>query len=163
MDLSFSDLKDNKFKVAFIRIDIVTTYTVVIPIKSRSIEDVAMEITEVINKKGEEAMNGYMQIWKKSFNSSVARDYFEKDSIKLPLTRGHASVVERAICTIKDMVYKRLEHTEKKGKEVDWSDCLFEVVLTYKNTMVHSATEMRPSEARKEKKQQGQDEFRIRF
>ena len=65
MDLSFSDLKDNKFKVAFIRIDIVTTYTVVIPIKSRSIEDVAMEITEVINKEGEEAMNGNMQIWKK--------------------------------------------------------------------------------------------------
>ena len=52
MDLSFSDLKDNKFKVAFIRIDIFTTYTVVIPIKSRSIEDVAMEIIEVINEMG---------------------------------------------------------------------------------------------------------------
>ena len=57
-------------------------------------------------------------------------DYFEKDNIKLPLTRGHASVVERAIRTIKDMVYKRLEHNEEKGKKVDWSDCLFEVVLT---------------------------------
>ena len=52
MDLSFSDLKDNKFKVAFIRIDIFTTYTVVIPIESRSIEDVAMEIIEVIKKMG---------------------------------------------------------------------------------------------------------------
>ena len=52
MDLSSSDLKDNKLKVAFIRIDIFTTYTVVIPIKSRSIEDVAMEIIEVINRMG---------------------------------------------------------------------------------------------------------------
>ena len=54
MDLSFSDLKDNNFKVAFIRIDIFTTYTVVIPIKSRSIEDVAVDIIEVINKNGQE-------------------------------------------------------------------------------------------------------------
>ena len=61
------------------------------------------------------------------------------------------------------MVYKRLEQNEKKGKKVDRSDCLFEVVLTDNNTMVHSVIKMTPSEARKEKNQQGQDEFRTRL
>ena len=49
---------------------------------------------------------GICRYGKKSFNSSVARDYFEKDNIKLPLTRGHSSVVERAIRAIKDMENK---------------------------------------------------------
>ena len=48
------------------------------------------------------------------------------------------------------MLYKRLEHDEKKGKEnIQWTDYNFEVLLTYNNKMVHSTTGYTPQEARK--------------
>ena len=47
----------------------------------------------------------------------------------------------------------RLEHDEKKVRTWNSSSYLLQVVLTYNNSMVHSAIKMTPSEARKEKKQ----------
>ena len=47
------------------------------------------------------------------------------------------------------MLYKRIEHDEKQGKEnIQWTDYNFEVLLTYNNKMKHSATNMTPKEAR---------------
>ena len=54
--------------------------------------------------------------------------------------------------TVHDMIFKRLEADEKKGKEnLQWVDYLPEVILTYNNKMKHSATGLTPNEARKDK------------
>ena len=58
------------------------------------------------------------------------------------------------------MLYKRVEaderneshakHDEKKGKSnIQWTDYIHEILLTYNNQMIHSATKFTPKEARK--------------
>ena len=50
------------------------------------------------------------------------------------------------------MLFKMIENDEKKGKtNIQWIDYLTERMLTYNNKNIHSATNMTPSEARKEK------------
>ena len=50
------------------------------------------------------------------------------------------------------MIFKRLEADEKKGKEnIDWSDHLPEVLLTYNSKMIHSETGLVPNAARQER------------
>ena len=46
------------------------------------------------------------------------------------------------------MLFKRVENDEKKGKQVQWTDYIFEILLTYNNNMVSSVTKMTPKEAR---------------
>jgi len=59
---------------------------------------------------------------------------------------------ETAIRTYKDMLYKRVEADEKKGKkDIQWIDYSLETVLTYNDKMVHSAIKMTPKEATKQK------------
>ena len=48
------------------------------------------------------------------------------------------------------MLFKRVEADEKKGKEnIQWIDYIFEIMITYNNKMVHSATNLTPKEAKK--------------
>ena len=150
MDLFFfSDLDNQKVKVAFLFIDAFTKYAVVIPIKSKQPEDVAHGIVEGLHKMGKKPNMVYADT-EGSFTSNIIQDYFKKEGIELYLTRGHAPMAERFIKTYKGMLYKRLEHDEKKGKEnIQWTDYNFEVLLTYNNKMVHSTTGYTPQEARK--------------
>ena len=46
--------------------------------------------------------------------------------IRQIFTLGHAAYAERAIRTIKGMIYKRIAHTKQK-----WVDVLYSVLLTY--------------------------------
>ena len=68
------------------------------------------------------------------------QDYFKKEGIKLHTARGHPAFAERFIGTFKDMLFKRVENDEKKGKQVQWTDYICEILLTYNNEMVSSAT-----------------------
>ena len=46
-------------------------------------------------------------------------------------TRAHANFSERAIKTFKDMLYKRVEADEKKGKSnIQWTEYIHETLLT---------------------------------
>ena len=44
-----------------------------------------------------------------SFHSKQAEEFYKKHNINHIITRGHAPYAERAIKTIKNMIYKRLE------------------------------------------------------
>ena len=45
--------------------------------------------------------------------------------------------------------YKRVEADEKKGKtNIQWTDYIFEIVLTYNNKNIHSTTKFTPSQAK---------------
>jgi hypothetical protein len=48
-----------------------------------------------------------------SWNGKYVKQYLKEEHILLIMTLSHAPIVERAIRTIKNMIYKRLEHNPK--------------------------------------------------
>ena len=151
-DLFFmNDLEEQKFRVGALCIDIFSKYMVVVPIKSKNEGDVASALIECINKMGKKPKLLYTDN-ESALNTPAIQEYLKKEGIQHHTTRGHAQFSERAIRSFKDMVYKRIEASEKKGKtNVQWIDFIFEVLLTYNEKMVHSATKMVPKEARQPK------------
>ena len=59
-------------------------------------------------------------------------------------------MAERAIRTIKDMLYKRIEHNPSL---VWYGEVLQQVIFIYNFGSVHSAIEMTPNNARKQAKE----------
>ena len=65
--------------------------------------------------------------------SQEFNDFIEDEGIELYRTRGHPAFAERMIRTFKDMLFKRGEADEKKGKKnIQWHDYIFEIMMTYK-------------------------------
>ena len=83
-------------------------------------------------------------------NKEAIQKYLQEQNIEHHRTRAHPNFSERAIGTFKDLLYRRVEADEKKGKSnIQWTDYIFEVLLTYNNKMKHSATGFTPKDARK--------------
>ena len=152
VDLFFitnNDLDNQKFNVGMVVIDIFSKFAVVVPIKSKLQDDVLAGIIEGINKMGKKPELIYSDD-EGSLNSNVIKEYIESQKIKIHRTRTHPAFAERFVRTFKDMLFKRVEADEKKGKaNIQWIDYIFEIVITYNNKMVHSATDLTPKEARK--------------
>ena len=152
IDLFFitnNDLKNQKFRIGLVLIDIFSKFAVVIPIKSKQPPDLLAGIMEGINKTGKKPELVYSDE-EGSLNSGVLKKYFDKEKIETHQTRTHPAFAERFIRTFKDMLFKRVEADEKKGKEnIQWIDYIFEIMITYNNKMVHSATDLTPKEAKK--------------
>ena len=51
-----------------------------------------------------------------SLYSKTVIEYLEGEKIEIHRTRGHPAFAERFIRTCKDMLFKRVEADEKKGK-----------------------------------------------
>ena len=83
-------------------------------------------------------------------NKEAIQKYLQEQNIEHHRTRAPPNFSERAIRTFKDLLYRRVEADEKKGKDnTQWTDYIFEILLTYNNTMKHSATGFTPKDARK--------------
>lgn len=80
--------------------------------------------------------------------------HFKDEGIQHYITRGHAPFAQVVIITFKLQLYRRIEADEKN---VDWSNHIFEKLLTCDKKMKHSTTELTPSEARKL-----QNDFKVR-
>ena len=121
MDLFFiNDLENQKFRVGMLMIDIFTKYMVVVPIKSKGEGDIASGMIEGLKK-----INGKPELLytddETALNTQAIQDYLKEQGIAHHRTRGHPNFSERAIRTYKDMLYKRNEADEKKGKEnIQW-------------------------------------------
>ena len=121
MDLFFkNDLENQKFRVGMLMIDIFTKYMVVVPIKSKGEGDIASGMIEGLKK-----INGKPELLytddETALNTQAIQDYLKEQGIAHHRTRGHPNFSERAIRTYKDMLYKRIEADEKKGKEnIQW-------------------------------------------
>ena len=88
-----------------------------------------------------------------SLNSNVIKEYFESQQIEIHRTRTHPALAKRFIRTFKNMLFKRVEADEKKGKaNTQWTDYKFEIMITYNNKMVHSATDLTPQPAKQTRK-----------
>ena len=148
--ISTNDIKNQqKFRVGLVLIDIFTKYAVVIPIKSKQPPDVLAGMMEGMNKMGKKPKMIYSDE-EGSLNSDVITNYLDEEKIEIHRTRGHPAFAERFIRTFKDKLYKRIENDEKKGKaDIQWIDYITEIMLTYNDKDVHSATGLTPKEARK--------------
>ena len=58
-----------------------------------------------------------------AFTGKDAKTYFEGVNIKYLYTRGHAPVAERQTRTVKELLYRRIEHDGR-----DWVDVIKEVL-----------------------------------
>jgi hypothetical protein len=82
-----------------------------------------------------------------ALSTTAMKEYFEKQKIKHIITRSHAWFAERFIRTFKFSLFKRVDASKKEA--VQWTDFIFEILLTYNNKIKHSATGFTPSDAKK--------------
>ena len=156
--ISKNDLENQKFRIGLILIDIFSKFATVIPIASKQPPDVLAGIMEGIKKMGGKAKMIYSDEEGSLFSSTIT-DYLDEEKIELHTTRGHPAFGERFIRTYKDMLFKRVDADEKKGKNnIQWIDYNLEILLTYNNKLVSSVTKMTPLEARKKK-----NEFEVKL
>ena len=150
IDLFFiNDLPKQKVRAGMICIDIFTKYLNIVPIASKQPADMLAGIMENLKKMGKKPKMIYVDD-EGSFNNQSVIDYLDEEKIEIHRTRGHPAFAERSIRTVKDMLYKRVEADEKKGKQnIQWTDYLSEILLTYNQIMVHSSHNMTPTEAKK--------------
>ena len=155
IDLFFISKDDieakQKFRAGLVLIDVLSKYAVVVPIKSKESPDVIAGTMEALNKMKEKPQLIYTDD-ERAIAGEDFKEYVEGEGIELHRTRNHPAFAERFIRTFKDKLFKRVEHDEKQGKQnIQWTDYILEIMLTYNNKEVHSAINMTPNEARKEK------------
>ena len=145
LDLFFiNDIPNQKFKIGLILIDSFSKYLTVIPLLSKDEGNLAAGIMEGFEQMKAKPLFLYTDD-EGALNKSDIKKYFEDNKIHHIITRSHANIAERAIRTFKNSLYKRVDNA--KGP-VQWSDLIFEILLTYNNKIVHTTTGMAPSEAR---------------
>ena len=154
MDLLFiNDLDEQKLRVGVLMIDVFDKFMYVVPIKSKQEGDVASGMIECLNKMAKKPEITHTAD-EGALNKEAIQKYLKDENIKHHGTRAHPNFSERAMGTFKDMLYRRVEADEKKGKQnIQWPDYILEILLTYNNQMKHSATGITPKEARKSSNQ----------
>ena len=147
-DLLFiKHLEKQEYHIGMICIDIFTKYCVIVPISSKNEGDLAAGFLECIHKMGHKPEVIYTDGETGIRNSGLFHKYFEENHIAYIPTKTHPYFAERAIRTFREMLDKRIENA--KDKNVQWTDYIFPILLTYNNKLVHSATGFTPNEARK--------------
>ena len=150
MDLFFiNDLDNQKFRVGVLMIDIFDKFMHVVAIKGKKEEDLASGMIECLHKMGKKPKIIFTDD-EAAMNKEAIQKYLQEQNIEHHRTRAHPNFSERAIRTFKDLLYRRVEADQKKGKDnIQWTDYIFEILLTYNNKMKHSATGFTPKDARK--------------
>jgi len=142
----FQDLEketNKKQPYAMICIDIFTKFLHVVPIKTKQPDDVLDGIKQCITTM-QAKPDTIMSDEEGSFLSNKVQHYFKEEEIKHIVTRNHPAFAERAIRTIKQMIYRRVEAQSNPI----WTDHIKRVLHNYNYKMIHSATGFTPDEAR---------------
>jgi hypothetical protein len=150
-DLFFiNDLENQKFKAAMLMIDIFTKYMVVVPLASKSEKtgDITSALLECLNKMGKNPEIVYTDN-ELGLGTDAVNDLLKEKGIDHIITRSKAWFAERAVRTFKNALYKRVENSKKQN--VQWTDFIYPILLTYNNKIKHSTTNHTPEEARNEK------------
>ena len=130
-------------------IDVFDKFMHVVPINSKQEGDVVSGMIECLNKMGKKPENTYTDD-EGALNKEAMQKYLKDENIEHHRTRAHPNFSEGAIRTVKDLLYRRVEADETKGKQnIQWIDYIFEILITYNNQMKHSATGFTPKDARK--------------
>ena len=147
--LSKKDLKvKQRYRAGLVCIDCLSKYAVVVPVRRKVTGSVIQGTKKAIEKMGKKPEIIYTDD-EKAVASGEFQAYVESEGIELYRTRGHPAFAERFIKTFKDKLCKRVENDEKNLKtNIQRIDYIDEIMLTYNNKDVHSATGQTPYKAR---------------
>ena len=109
---------------ALIMVDIFTKFTQVVPLKTKSIQGVIEGMKQCLKLMRKTPKSMYMDS-EGAFTAKEMKEYFESINIEYFYTEGHAPVAERQIRTVKELLYRRIEHDGR-----DWVDVIKEVQKT---------------------------------
>ena len=141
-------LKEQKVKVGVLMIHVFDKFMYAVPIQSKQEGDVASGMVECLHKMGKNTKIVFTDD-EGALNKEAIQKYLKDENIEHHRTRAHPNFSERAITTFEHMLYRRVEADGKKGKKnIQWTDYIHEILLTYDNQMKHSATGFTPNEAR---------------
>ena len=116
MDLFFiKDIPEQKSTVGMLMIDVFDKFMHVVPIQGKKEEDLASGMIECLHKMGKKPEIMYTDD-ETALSTEAIQKYLEDENIEHHRTRAHPNFSERAIRTFKDMLYRRVEADEKKGK-----------------------------------------------
>ena len=147
IDLFFiNDLEDQDYKIGLLVVDIFTKFMTVVPLKNKMADHMLEGIKEAFSSMGKLPEMLYTDD-EGAFHSKQAEEYYKDNQIKHLITRGHAPVAERAIRTIKDLIYKRIDASP--GAKWYSADTLSKALVAYNYKMKHAATKMTPAQAKK--------------
>ena len=149
MDLFFiNDLEDQEYQIGLLMIDMFTKFLTVVPVASKQADTILEAIKHGFKNMGKLPELLYTDD-EGSFHSKQAEAYYKENDIKHLVTRGHASYAERAIKTIKSMIYKRIE----AKPDAKWysPEILSNALVTYNYKMKHDTINTTPNEARQPK------------
>ena len=129
MDLFFiNDLQDQKFRVGMLMSDIFDKFMHVVAIEGKKEEDLASGMIECLHKMGKKPKI-ILTDDEAAMNKEAIQKYLQEQNIEHHRTRAHPNFSERAIRTFKDLLYRRVDADEKKGKNnIQWTDYLFEIL-----------------------------------
>jgi uncharacterized membrane protein (UPF0127 family) len=140
----FFGSEEEEFKIGLIVIDAFTKEITVFLLKNKT-PDVILPALEQAFKN----LGGTPEIFytddEGAYNSSILKLYFQKNNIKHIITRKHAPMAERAIKTVKDMLYKRMKHETTRP----WYELVHEILFVINYMRKHSSHGMTPKDARK--------------
>ena len=143
-DLFFFGSEEEEFKIGLIVIDAFTKEITVFLLKNKT-PDVILPALEQAFKN----LGGTPEIFytddEGAYNSSILKLYFEKNNIKHIITRKHAPMAERAIKTVKDILYKRMKHETT----TPWYELVHQILFVINYMRKHSSHGMTPKDARK--------------
>jgi hypothetical protein len=146
--ITVKDLPNQTMRVGLMMVDIFTKEMHVIPLKTKQEKDVLEGVKQGLAKYDKKPFLIYSDD-EGSLNSSSMKQYLDSQGIKLHTTRGHAPVAERQIRTFKDMLFKRVEASNNDN--IQWTDYIYPIELTYNKKNKHSTTGMTPHEAKQDK------------
>ena len=133
------------YRYGLLLVDIFSKFCKVVPIETKTIPEFIESLKTGINDMGGKPETIYCD-GEGAIGSNEMKAFLADENIRLIQTRRHASVAERHIRTIKDALFKRMEHL--KTDIDDWHTILPPVLLQYNTRMIHSSTGMTPVDAK---------------
>ena len=133
------------YRYGLLLVDIFSKFCKVVPIETKTIPEFIESLKTGIHDMGGKPETIYCD-GEGAIGSNEMKAFLADENIRLIQTRRHAAVAERHIRTIKDALFKRMEHL--KTDIDDWHTILPPVLLQYNTRMIHSSMEMTPADAK---------------
>lgn len=131
-------------KFGLLVVDIFTKFVAIEPLEKRAGDVLLTGLRKVMRTMGGTPETLYSDE-EGGLETPETQAWLQRQKIRLLTTRTHAHFAERHIRTIKDMIFKRMDH--KKIHIDNWHTLLPEVLTQYNTKMVHSAIGMTPDDA----------------
>ena len=140
--------KPDLYNAALLMIDVFSRYVAVVPMFGKTETQVKAAIKKGIKEMGGKPKVVYHDA-ESAFITEAMQQYFVKNGIQSVTTLTHAPFAERAIRTVKGLLYPRVKHYGSK-----WWDEMPHVLEVYNKVDKNRTTGFTPEEARKPENQE---------